>query len=609
MKKVRLVTTILFCLSLVLSLAVSAAAADGENMFWTGYDDGWDAGYDAGYLAAVEGRTESVGYVSDETIQTYEGGYACGYVSGYDAGIRDALQEIMPEEFWNGYDAGWNEGYEAGYTYANMGRAPDPLEQYVPDYTDSSYEGGYIYGYAEGFRTSYEEYQRVLQWQQAEADAMVAAKLAAGGYENGYNVMVNGQCLKFDVRPENKDGRIFVPFRAIFEALGAQVSYDAQTHTITGSLQDVTIFHAIGTQTLTIRRGEEEINSTMDCASYIKNGRTLVPVRFISEALGWYVTWDSVYQTAVIVDWETICEETDNRAQILNTILKQQLDLEHNTYAQKVRLDIAVREFDTLDGDRVYRMGCTVDSLTNQKGSNVEFELDLRNLLSLAADEQLDAEILQYLQNGIQAEVILRNSDSQMFTTVSGLEYNAWMQTDVRDFTGTDIKLEDGCSVGELLWLLAGEGYTGDPFFLYEEISGTMEQVLAFVGDEVLTKTGNTYRLTWDTESIFQTLVTVGEPETELEEFRETFGNLDISLQIRPNSDGTGNFDLETTWRVDDTLFTLQAGQSGNQGKVTAQIHVKNQFVCDIAAAISTATSREQVKTEPPVGALVVPMN
>ena len=62
------------------------------------------------------------------------------------------------------------------------------------------------------------------------AAAMLSAgssALAAEG-DAGISVQLDGQTLTFsDAAPEARDGRTFLPVRAVFEAMGAQVSYDA----------------------------------------------------------------------------------------------------------------------------------------------------------------------------------------------------------------------------------------------------------------------------------------------------------------------------------------------------------------------------------------------
>ncbi|MDN8591538.1 copper amine oxidase N-terminal domain-containing protein [Paenibacillus sp. 11B] len=76
--------------------------------------------------------------------------------------------------------------------------------------------------------------------------------------------------------------------------LGAEVTWDKTAKTVTAVLNDQTLVLQIGSSTATVNGETLEI----DAPAIIKNSRTLVPVRFISEGLGLTVDWD---QTAAQV--------------------------------------------------------------------------------------------------------------------------------------------------------------------------------------------------------------------------------------------------------------------------------------------------------------------
>ena len=109
-------------------------------------------------------------------------------------------------------------------------------------------------------------------------------------------VRVNGSPIGFDQPPIAENGRTLVPLRAIFEALGASVEWDGTTQTVT-SRKDSTII------TLQLGSSEMYVNGKivrLDVPAKAINGRTLVPVRAISEAFGCTVTWDGNTQTVYI---------------------------------------------------------------------------------------------------------------------------------------------------------------------------------------------------------------------------------------------------------------------------------------------------------------------
>ena len=89
-----------------------------------------------------------------------------------------------------------------------------------------------------------------------------------------------------DAAPYVANNRTYVPFRALGEALGAEVEWDNDARTVTYTLGKTEVVMTIGETTYTVN-GEEK---TMDVAPEITNDRTYVPVRFVGEALGFKVT-------------------------------------------------------------------------------------------------------------------------------------------------------------------------------------------------------------------------------------------------------------------------------------------------------------------------------
>jgi hypothetical protein len=108
-------------------------------------------------------------------------------------------------------------------------------------------------------------------------------------------VILNGQELVFNVPPVIEQGRTLVPLRVIFEALGANVNWDGRTRTVTATKDGTEIKLIIGG-----RAYKNNQPVALDVPAKIVNGRTLVPLRFVSEALGAKVNWDAKTQVATI---------------------------------------------------------------------------------------------------------------------------------------------------------------------------------------------------------------------------------------------------------------------------------------------------------------------
>ena len=108
------------------------------------------------------------------------------------------------------------------------------------------------------------------------------------------SVNVNGQPLQSDVKPfVNADGRTMLPIRAIAEALGADVQWDAATNTATLTLGTKVVKVTLGQNNILV----DGVPVPMDTAAASKDGRTVLPLRAVGEAFGAEVGWDPATST------------------------------------------------------------------------------------------------------------------------------------------------------------------------------------------------------------------------------------------------------------------------------------------------------------------------
>ncbi len=102
-------------------------------------------------------------------------------------------------------------------------------------------------------------------------------------------VKIDGLGVKFDVLPVIKEGRVLVPFRALSEGLNTKVKWDENTQSITAIQGNNTIILEIGKKTALIN----DSPLPLDVPPTILDGRTLIPLRFFSEALNCQVNWNA----------------------------------------------------------------------------------------------------------------------------------------------------------------------------------------------------------------------------------------------------------------------------------------------------------------------------
>ena len=97
--------------------------------------------------------------------------------------------------------------------------------------------------------------------------------------------------LKFDVRPLVKSGTTLVQMRPLFEYLGARVVWNAQTREITATKGAKKILLTLGKRQATV----DGKAKTLDVPAQAVSGHTMVPLRFVSEALGTTVEYHGTF--------------------------------------------------------------------------------------------------------------------------------------------------------------------------------------------------------------------------------------------------------------------------------------------------------------------------
>ena len=101
-------------------------------------------------------------------------------------------------------------------------------------------------------------------------------------------VKLNDKEISFSVMPEITNGRAMVPMRELFEKLGATVDWNGDTQTVSAKRGAQSVNLSIGSDTAVVNGRK----TALDASPYIKDGRTMIPLRLASEALGINVGWD-----------------------------------------------------------------------------------------------------------------------------------------------------------------------------------------------------------------------------------------------------------------------------------------------------------------------------
>ena len=136
------------------------------------------------------------------------------------------------------------------------------------------------------------------------------------------SVSVNGKILYLDQAPILKDGTTLVPMRGIFEALGAHIKWDAPTRTVFANTasEEALVANPQTPNTavsLTIDAPEATVNDQkikLLAPAQIIAGNTMVPLRFVGEALGANVKWDGQHRLIRVLSDKAQLKVAENKA-------------------------------------------------------------------------------------------------------------------------------------------------------------------------------------------------------------------------------------------------------------------------------------------------------
>ena len=124
------------------------------------------------------------------------------------------------------------------------------------------------------------------------------------------DVQLNGEIIDFTDSDGNKvnaqiiNDRTMVPLRKIFEELGCEIIWNANTRSVMATKDNKQVILQIDNREASKFENGIEQKIKLDVAPMIVNDRTLVPLRFIAESLGKQVGWDASSYTAVIIDYD-----------------------------------------------------------------------------------------------------------------------------------------------------------------------------------------------------------------------------------------------------------------------------------------------------------------
>lgn len=438
-------------------------------------------------------------------------------------------------------------------------------------------------------------------------------------------VQLDGQNLTFtDAAPQVKDQRTFLPFRAVLEAMGAQVSNEGNV--ITAVRGGKTLTMTIGSTEAKVTEDGTETTLTMDVAPYVDEAtwRTYVPVRFAAEAFDCSVGWDQDTMTAVIVDTGKLLDQAKEGHTF--TYLKKYLD-----YSEKYQTGI----WDTalaLDGSMTMMgapiavkgtaNGTTADATKLSMGMNMTMDMAQfiaqMNALATAQDETAesisaeDQAILDSLaKDGIALQMRGDMADGILYMNMSGkalesagISSDVWYSMDLAALTkaaGIDFTALMSASKAMNYESLAKMAFQSadlsDSTTAYTQAQGMAEQVAAFLSDSAFVKNGNDYTTT--------TSLTKDGTQADLSLTLTTSGDKVVGYSMTMGMTAAAN--KEDTSAGSVTMNVTASMDAKDQMKSHVTMDAMGLMSMDLTMTGGYVKGDKAPETQPPAGATVVP--
>lgn len=440
------------------------------------------------------------------------------------------------------------------------------------------------------------------------------------------SVQLNGAYVHFaDAQPEKVNGRVMVPFRAIAEVLGAEVTYDAGK--ITAKKDGETLSFALDGKQLTVTDSAGKTVKTvqLDTAPYKKGGRTYVPVRFFAEAFGLTVQWDQDMQTAVLYDRAALVNDIDSKFTVLNKWIKAQPSTENaKTLRTVATIGAAYTAFDTIDGNKDYKVDVKAEFLANGQAIEATVTVDLRVLASyFLGDSQADdvltaaqAALLRSALSNVKLELLCSADSGDLYlkcpavakilamdetddADLKALSNGAWLHINWVDSTfgalfSENLKILKNntfASVGESIVAANESNVTAYELGwedFYRNIKNDVNRLNDLLGDEQFTASGSRYT-------------------AKLDKQNDDYGQTMTGSYTLNTADGSFSGTLESrsdSWNTTKTVLTFSG--SVQNCKLSVTYHTKNTGILSLDITLTTTESSVEPKNAPPAGDKIV---
>ena len=231
----------------------------------------------------------------------------------------------------------------------------------------------------------------VIKYKESENNTDYATPDFNVSAQSNVRVYLNGEKIAFDVQPQIINGRTMVPMRKIFEELGATVDWDDSTQTAIGTKENTVVKFTINDYTMY----KNEVSNELDVPAQLIDGRTLIPLRAVSEAFGCQVGWDGNDSIVSIID------DSDNYT-MLYALNDRSKSFPSNTVEAQLTAGWSTEPVENIYSSNDVMMSAYLDVLNSLKGDGewdaryVVYDIDKNGICELIIESGVASESILY---------------------------------------------------------------------------------------------------------------------------------------------------------------------------------------------------------------------
>jgi len=446
----------------------------------------------------------------------------------------------------------------------------------------------------------------------AAADS--GATAAPASAVTGIKVQYNGKYIVFsDAKPQVINQRTMVPFRQIFETMGADVTYDESTKTVHAVKNGLEISFVIGQTDITIKKDGKTTIKKMDVVPYVDYNlnRVFVPVRFMAESMNYSVSWDQNAQTAVIIDPASIFGNADKDFSVISKLMTAELDPEKSYETTgSFQSDIVFPGMNQMPGELSFSISGDVRGIQKKTSADMVMNLVLnadKMLEAMTPEEQATIKPILDMFKNINMDVKMDGENGDLFINSNlframdpTIDEKTWFKMNIfetYDQMGIDIRplMESSMSVTSISELLQDSIRNISNFNVnsYENMRNAYAFAKNLVGDEKFSSVASgsiiTYTLKIDEDDILAAMSKTAIAEgvqfdsVNMDEISEAINSLKINadITIRVENNKLHSYDLAGSFSFEDVTATFDI--AGDTMRSTVDMQFKKPGFMDIS--------------------------